>query len=217
MNPLMKSSTTQNVIGGVAISATGVAAVIATARAQFPGLPLWPQEWDLFVGGLIVAFLGALASRWIALTREPEKRPGGEKSNSPLVPCIAFFLCASLALSGCATNGVNVHEKTAEGYEFSMNQKTMSTWGSRTEEGAGSVAYEGKSPDGSSFNLKAGAGVVGQQAGDPAALITAVVNAIAPLVGQSIQAQSQAPEHDDRAAELAEIRAMLEALVKAKK
>ena len=88
------------------------------------------------------------------------------------------ILILTLILSGCATNGVKVHEKTAEGYEFSMDQRTVSTWGSRTEEGAGSVDYTAKSPDGSSFDLKAGAGVTGQQAADPSGLVTAIMGAL---------------------------------------
>ena len=130
---------------------------------------------------------------------------------------MTITLACILILSGCATNGISVAETTPDGGTLVVKQRTMSSWGSKTEEGAGDFVYTGTAQDGSSFDMRAGAGVVGQQAGDPAALITSVVNAIAPLVGQSIQAQSQAPEHDDRAAELAEIRAMLETLVKAKK
>lgn len=127
MNPILNSSTTQNVIGGVAISATGVAAVIATVRAQFPGLPLWPEGWDLFIGGLFVAFLGALASRWVALTRDPEKKPGGGKSNTPMVPGLVFFLCASLALSGCIGMGPSVMGKAKYSVDFVDTQSPDGT------------------------------------------------------------------------------------------
>jgi hypothetical protein len=96
------------------------------------------------------------------------------------------YLPLIFILAGCATNGVTVHEKTAEGYEFSMTQKTMSTWGSRTEEGAGSVDYEGTDPSGSSFKLRAGAAVKGQQAGDPSGLILGVFQAIMPVLSKGM-------------------------------
>ena len=111
-----------------------------------------------------------------------------------------MLLCA-LLMAGCATNGVTVHEKTAEGYEFSMTQKTMSTWGSRTEEGAGSVDYEGTSPDGSGFKLRAGAAVKGQQAGDPSGLILGIFQAVMPVISQKIDANAEAmPDPDVQAA-----------------
>lgn len=99
------------------------------------------------------------------------------------------YLPLLFILAGCASNGVTVHEKTAEGYEFSMTQKTLSTWGSRTEEGAGSVDYEGTSPDGSGFKLRAGAAVQGQQAGDPSGLILGLFQAIMPVISQGMQGQ----------------------------
>lgn len=112
----------------------------------------------------------------------------------------------TLILSGCATNGVTVHEKTVEGYEFSMTQRTTSTIFASTEDGAGSVDYEGESPDGSKFNLRAGAAVAGQKGGDPSNLIEALVNAVIQ------KSEPTPPPKRDVASELAEIRAMLEAL-----
>lgn len=97
------------------------------------------------------------------------------------------YLPLIFILAGCASNGVTVHEKTAEGYEFSMTQKTVSTWGSRTEEGAGSVDYEGTSPDGSGFKLRAGAAVKGQQAADPSGLILGVFQAIMPVLSKGME------------------------------
>lgn len=81
---------------------------------------------------------------------------------------------ALVALSGCASNGVEVTEITADGGSLTVKQKTLSTWGSRTQEGAGSFAYEGIGEDGSSFKMKAGAEVVGQTAGDPSTTILGV-------------------------------------------
>lgn len=100
-----------------------------------------------------------------------------------------------LLLAGCASNGVTVHEKTADGYEFSMTQKTISTWGSRTEEGAGSVDYEGNNSDGTGFKLRAGAAVQGQQAGDPSALVLGIMESIMPVISQSLtqRSASEAP------------------------
>lgn len=109
--------------------------------------------------------------------------------------CLIIVLCASpFALSGCATNGVTVHEKTADGYEFSMNQRTTSTMFASTEEGAGSVDYEGTSPDGSGFKLRAGAAVSGQQGGDPSALILGIFQAVMPVLSQKMQAEAAQPD-----------------------
>ena len=109
--------------------------------------------------------------------------------------CLIIALCVTpFALSGCATNGVTVHEKTAEGYEFSMNQRTTSTLFASTEDGAGSVDYEGSSPDGSKFNLRAGAAVAGQQGGDPSALILGIFQAVMPVLSQGIQAKAAQPD-----------------------
>lgn len=73
MKALVTSNTTQNVALGTSVSAAGVATVIATVRTQFPDLPLWPETYDLFIGGLVAAVLGAFISRWIAFFRHPEK------------------------------------------------------------------------------------------------------------------------------------------------
>lgn len=110
------------------------------------------------------------------------------------------YLALIFVLAGCATNGVTVHEKTAEGYEFSMTQKTMSTWGSRTEEGAGSVDYEGTSPDGSGFKLRAGAAVKGQQAGDPTGLILGIFQSVMPVISQKIEANANQQPDDAQVA-----------------
>jgi len=106
------------------------------------------------------------------------------------------YLPLVFILAGCASNGVTVHEKTAEGYEFSMTQKTLSTWGSRTEEGAGSVDYEGTSPDGSGFKLRAGAAVQGQQAGDPSGLILGVFQAIMPVLSKGMDSEPTVENSD---------------------
>ncbi len=107
----------------------------------------------------------------------------------------AAVVAVALLLAGCASNGVTVHERTADGYEFSMTQKTISTWGSKTEEGAGSVDYVGNNPDGSGFKLRAGAAVQGQQAGDPGALVLGIMQSIMPVVSQSLtqRSASEAP------------------------
>ena len=110
------------------------------------------------------------------------------------------YLPLVFILAGCASNGVTVHEKTAEGYEFSMTQKTLSTWGSRTEEGAGSVDYEGTSPDGSGFKLRAGAAVKGQQAGDPSGLILGVFQAIMPVISKGIDSEPTVEDSEVQAA-----------------
>ena len=81
-------------------------------------------------------------------------------------------------LTGCATNGVQVDEITPDGGSFSMRQLTRSTIFARTEEGAGSVRYSGVSPDGSQFDLEAGAAVKGQDGGDPTALIQSLVELV---------------------------------------
>lgn len=117
---------------------------------------------------------------------------GGVFSTAIIHRCLVIvFLC--LFVAGCATNGVTVHEKTAEGYEFSMSQRTTSTVFASTEEGAGSVDYEGTSPDGSTFNFRAGAAVTGQQGGDPSDLILGVFQAIMPVLSQKVQTDAASP------------------------
>jgi hypothetical protein len=122
-------------------------------------------------------------------------------------PTILYILALAALLSGCATNGVTVHEKTAEGYEFSMEQKTSSTIFAHTEEGAGSVDYEGQGPD-SSFKLRAGAAVKGQDGGDPSALVLGVLQAIMPVISQKPEPPRQSsainPEDVEAAIKLIE-------------
>lgn len=103
-------------------------------------------------------------------------------------PAVLYaVIFAALVLSGCATNGISVSETTPEGYTLTVKQTTMSTWGSKTNQGAGDFAYTGTSPDGSAFDMKAGSAVVGQQAGDPSGLVLGIIQAIMPVIGKSIE------------------------------
>jgi len=86
-----------------------------------------------------------------------------------------------LLLGGCATNRMVVKEVTADGSSLEVTQKTSSTWGSKTDEGAGDFSYEGIAEDGASFKMKAGAAVKGQQAGDPSTTILGVVKMLTEL------------------------------------
>ena len=91
------------------------------------------------------------------------------------------FLVIVLLISGCATNRMVVKEVTADGSSLEVTQKTSSTWGSKTDEGAGDFSYEGISEDGASFKMKAGAAVKGQQAGDPSTTVLGVVKMLTEL------------------------------------
>lgn len=77
------------------------------------------------------------------------------------------LLVLCLVLSGCATNGVYVEEITADGASLIVRQQTRSTWGAKTQEGAGNFYYEATDPEGGGFIMEAGAKVKVQEAADP--------------------------------------------------
>lgn len=79
----------------------------------------------------------------------------------------ATLLVLGLMLGGCATNGVYVEEITADGGSLVVRQQTRSTWGAKTQEGAGNFYYEATDPEGGGFIMEAGAKVKGQEASDP--------------------------------------------------
>ena len=176
------SNTTKNVVSGGLISATAVAGVIAAVRTNFPDLPMWPEGMDLIIGGGIAALLTAVISRFIAFRRNPKKKTN---VTTRLLP----FLIGAALMNGCATNGIKVSEVTPDGGSLIVKQRTMSTWGSRTDEGTGSFVYSGTSEDGSSFDMRAGAAVLGQQAGDPSELIQAVAQILNAISGQYLDAR----------------------------
>lgn len=79
----------------------------------------------------------------------------------------ATLVVLGLMLGGCATNGVYVEEITADGGSLVVRQQTRSTWGAKTQEGAGNFYYEATDPEGVGFIMEAGAKVKGQEASDP--------------------------------------------------
>ena len=105
----------------------------------------------------------------------------------------ALLLLLSLGLAGCATNGISVSETTAAGDVLEVKQKTLSSWGAKTQEGAGNFVYTATAPDGSSFDMRAGAAVTGQEANDPTAALLGVVQMLAPVMSEKIAADAAAP------------------------
>lgn len=94
-------------------------------------------------------------------------------------------LCALVCLTGCATNGIEVREITPDGGSLEVRQYTRSTWGSKTDEGAGDFVYTGIAPDGSEFDMRAGSAVTGQQSQDPVEsvrYITELISSIAKIM-----------------------------------
>ena len=88
-------------------------------------------------------------------------------------------------LAGCATNGIEVAEITPDGGSLVVKQYTRSTWGSKTDEGAGDFVYTGIAPDGSEFDMRAGSAVTGQQSQDPVESVrylTELISSIAKIM-----------------------------------
>lgn len=127
---ILQSDTTRNVVAGGAISATGVAAVLTTIRTQWPELVPWPETADLFVAGIIATVIGAVLSRIIAFWRHPKKMEryyaGINGQRYRLWP-ILLALGAAGALQGCATTLPAVGGKTHYNVEFSDVTAEQST------------------------------------------------------------------------------------------
>ena len=94
-------------------------------------------------------------------------------------------------LCGCATNGVFVSEVSPDGTQLNVQQFTISTWGAKTEEGAGDFGYTATSADGDSFEMTAGAAVKGQSAQDPMVGLAQLVATVAPIVSPLVEAQAE--------------------------
>ena len=86
-----------------------------------------------------------------------------------------------LFLAGCATNGISVSETTPDGGTLVVDQKTLSSWGARTQEGAGNFRYSATAVDGSQFDMRAGASVTGQETPDPTTALLGVIQALVPV------------------------------------
>ena len=86
-----------------------------------------------------------------------------------------------LLLAGCATNGISVSETTPDGGTLVVEQKTLSSWGARTQEGAGNFRYSATAEDGSQFDMRAGASVTGQETPDPTTALLGVIQALVPV------------------------------------
>lgn len=94
-----------------------------------------------------------------------------------------LLICLPLFLVGCASNGITVEERTPDGSLLTVKQHTVATLGAKTKEGAGDFVYTGESPDGSKFDMRAGAAVMGQDTPDPTGAILGVVELLAPAIG----------------------------------
>ena len=90
-------------------------------------------------------------------------------------------LALVLLLAGCATNGISVSETTPDGGTLVVEQKTLSSWGARTQEGAGNFRYSATALDGSQFDMRAGASVTGQETPDPTTALLGVIQALVPV------------------------------------
>lgn len=204
---LNRSTTTQNVAMGAASSAGGLAGILYAVRSAWPDLVPWPVEADAAILAALTTTILPWVSRKIAFIRDRRKAKSSA-INMSTRSWLPVILCAALAgAGGCATNGISVAETTPEGGTLHVRQHTTSTWGAKTDQGAGDFVYTGTAADGSGFDMRAGSAVQGQQSGDPAALVLGVVNAIAPLVAQ---AQAAQPVQDDR---LDQIMMLLERLI----
>jgi hypothetical protein len=210
---LTKSTTTQNVAMAATGSAGGIAGILYAVRAAWPDIIPWPVEADAAILAALTTTVLPWLSRKIAFIRDKRKAKASAH-NMSLRSWLPLLLCVGVGLQGCATNGISVAETTPDGGTFRLDQSTMSTVFAQTQEGSGTVNYTGTASDGSGFSLQAGAGVIGQQGGDPTALVTSILNIIAPLIAASQAAQEQAPTPPAaRDAELAEIRELLELLM----
>lgn len=106
-------------------------------------------------------------------------------------PTILYILAFALLLSSCASNGISVTERSPDGTMLEVKQSTVSTMFAKTQEGVGNFLYTAESPDGSKFDMRAGATVVGQDGGDPSALVLGVLQAIMPVISQKIEQPRQ--------------------------
>lgn len=104
-----------------------------------------------------------------------------------------LLIATTLLLAGCASNGILVEERTPDGSLLTVKQHTVSTLGAKTKEGAGDFVYTGESPDGSKFDMRAGAAVLGQETPDPTQAILEVVGMLAPTPGLQAPASPATP------------------------
>jgi uncharacterized protein YceK len=115
---ILKSRTTQNTAAGQLVTTGGPAGILLAVRNAYPELIPWPVELDAILLAFLATTLGPWLARMIAFWRNPEKR-SVSSGGSGTVPGIALFLCATLALSGCATTLPAVGGKTHYNVEFS--------------------------------------------------------------------------------------------------
>lgn len=160
--------------------------------------PMTKEAWQERGVALVLALIvGAI--KVVENTMKHRGKPGNpippkSKSFPDVYRLLPFVLAAGLVLQGCATNSIRVEEITPDNAKLVVEQKTQSTWGSRTEEGQGSFSYTGKSPDGSNFDMQAGAGVIGQQSADPSAMVIGMADLIKTIFSAVMTARTAPPE-----------------------
>lgn len=119
----------------------------------------------------------------------------------------------AISIAGCAGNGISVLETTPDGGTLTVKQSTFSMIGAKTKEGAGDFVYTGTASDGSTFDMRAGAAVTGQETPDPTTAILGVVNTLAPIMSQKIVADAQPTPPEARDARLTRLENLIEELM----
>jgi len=204
---MLESRTTRNVAAGQVAGTGGVAGILLAIRQAFPQAIPWPVELD----AIIIAFFASTVSPWIsrqiAFWFNPEKNPANNHQ-SPL-PCIAFFCIAALGLQGCATALPAVGGKTHYKVEFSdvtTEQATNYTMDIKAPAGVDLASVTGMTydwrPDGSgaiavsqqgTVNSDVQAGLIAevsrQQVEAFKAGLDSALNALAPFIGQYLDAR----------------------------
>lgn len=235
--PILKSETTQNVASAGLGVAGSVAAVLALIRQLAPDALPWGIEGDAAVVAFVSAIIVPVASRWLSFWRTPEKGSTYYVGISNRKRVWPFLLIAGtgLALQGCAGITPAFGGKTNYLVEFSdttADQDTRYKMDIRAPAGVDLASVTGMTydwrPDGSGAIAVSNDGTLSTQG--QAALqaqytaaqfdafskaFTEALTAVAPLIGAKIQTEAAQPPPVD-AANIAELRALLEAIMGAK-
>lgn len=204
---ILESRTTQNTAAGQLVTTGGPAGILLAVRNAYPDLIPWPVELDAVILAFVASTVGPLVSRQIAFLRNKEKRPE-KRLNEPIHWCILLAF-AMLPLQGCATTLPAVGGKTAYNVEFSditAEQATTYRMNIRAPagvdvagltgmsydwagDGSGRIAVNSEQAVDSLAQATLIAEVSRQQLEAFQAGVSTAINALAPVIGQYLNAR----------------------------